>query len=72
MAISDFRNFEFLTPKMAKMYIFWKNVYKIKIFKNFKKPEYMSENYLSRASIPNFKLLTSFLTFLWLNMCTMR
>ena len=40
MAISDFLNFAFLTPKISK-HIFKKMFTKSKIFKNFKKPEYM-------------------------------
>ena len=41
MAISDFLNFAFLTPKIQKMTFFRKMITKSKIFKIFKKPEYM-------------------------------
>ena len=37
MAISDFQNFEFLTPKFAKMKTFMKKLHKIENFKISKK-----------------------------------
>ena len=41
MAISDFLNFAFLTPKISKIFFFRKIITKSKIFKNSKKTEYM-------------------------------
>ena len=41
MAISDFLNFAFLTPNISKHIFLKKNDHKFKIFKNFKKTEYM-------------------------------
>ena len=37
MAISDFQNFEFLTPKNKKIYYFQKNFCKTIFFPNFQK-----------------------------------
>ena len=41
MAISNFLNFAFLTPKISKNIFFRKMITKSKIFKNFKNTEYM-------------------------------
>ena len=41
MAVSVFRNFGFLIPKISKIYFF--NISKPELFENFQKPVYMLE-----------------------------
>ena len=56
MAISNFHNYWFLTPKNQNFHFSKINTHKIKIFDDIKKPEYTVQNYIPTISVQNFKL----------------
>ena len=65
MAISDFQKVCFLTPKNQKFDFSNRSAYKIIIFEDIQKPEYMLQKYAPTTGVQNFEPVSLFLAMQW-------